>query len=222
MRYLVSTFRQGDYERVLQAMRSLPYERLVLIGHEDMTECEDLKTISRLEDVSGNQIETELLDGTDFMGTVDEIADMLSARMKPHGPGPAASVVLNISGGTKLLGDAALLAAFRVGVETYHVDKKVTRLPVIKGATALDRFTPGQIRMIGAIGGSSLTVDELMVRMRPVSRQAAERVIRELKKEGLIESGVEDGKIRVRLSRSALEVHRVLSQRAQDRGQKPN
>ena len=218
MRYLVSTFRQGDYERVLQAMRSLPYERLVLIGYEDMIESGDLKAISQLEEISGNQIETELLDGTDFMGTVNEIADTLSARMRPHGPGPMPSVILNISGGTKLLGDAALLAAFRIGVETYHVDKRVTRLPVIRGATALDRFTQGQIRMIEAIGTSSLTFDELMERMQPVSRQAAERVIRELKREDLIESGVENGKVSVRLSRSALEVHKVLGQRAQDRG----
>ncbi len=213
MRYLVSTFRQGDYDRILQAMRGLPYERLVLIGLEDVAECEDLKAISLLEDVAGHRIETELLNGSDFMGTVDSIADMLSARMRPHGPGVTPSVVFNISGGSKLLGDAALLAAFRVGVETYHVDKKITRLPVIKGATALDRFTEGQIRMIGAIGASSVAIDELMVRMHPVSRQATERVIRELKKEGLLESGVEDGKVMVRLSRAALEVHRVLSQR---------
>lgn len=218
MRYLVSTFRQGDFDRILQAMRSLPYERLVLIGDEDVAECEDLKRISRLEEISGHEVETELLNGSDFMGTVDAVADTLSARMKQNGPGTTPSAVLNISGGTKLLGDAALLAAFRVGVETYHVDKKVTRLPVIKGATALDRFTTGQIRMIEAIGGSSLTIDELMARMQPLSRQGAERVIRELKKEGLIESGVEDGRVRVRLSISALEVHRVLRQRARDRG----
>lgn len=218
MRYLISTFGQGDYDRILQAMKSLPYEKLVLIGHEDAVGCEDLRRISRLEEASGHEVETELLDGGEFMGVVDSIADLLSARMKRRGPGDTPAVVLNISGGTKLLGDAALLAAFRVGIETYHVDKKVTRLPVIKGATALDRFTPGQIRMIGAIGRSALTVEELMARMAPLSRQAAERVIRELKKQGMLESGVEGGKVKVRLSSAALEVHRVLSQRTGSSG----
>lgn len=210
MRILASTFKQGDLDKVLQAMRSLPYDRLVLIGMSGIEGCEDLGRIQQLEDMAGHQVDVAVAEESDFMGIVSQVAEVLAKRMNVrHGPGRD-SVVLNISGGSKLLGDAALLVAFELGLEAYHINGRVTRLPVIRGATTRDRFSKNQARMVEAIGRDSVSLDDLASLMGPMSRQAVDRVIRELRNEGLIGSRAEDGKVLLWLTPPALGVLRAL------------
>ncbi|MCX6657964.1 MAG: hypothetical protein NTY62_04665, partial [Euryarchaeota archaeon] len=121
------------------------------------------------------------------------------------------------SGGSKLLGDAALLAAFRVGVETFHIDDRITKLPILRGATARDRFTPSQIRLIEMIGEQNPTLGDLITGLGPSSRQSAERVIRELRKQGMLISEVRDSKVRLSLSPTGLEVLRAVRLTTRDK-----
>lgn len=210
MRVLASTFQQGDLEKVLEAMRSLSYDRLVLIGMPGADECEDLKQIHRLEEMAGHTVEVVIADRSDFMGIVSQVASLLEERFDGSAGPQKDSIVINISGGSKLLGDAALLAAFGLGVEAYHIDGKVVRLPVIKGARARDRYTESQTRMLECIGQGEVTLDGLAKSMEPMSRQGVDRVIRELKREKLIESRIDNRKVVLRLSQPGLEVLRAL------------
>jgi hypothetical protein len=206
VRTLISTFGPEDADRILQAMRHLPYDRLVLVGDDSVAESDSFTGIKNLEEMAGHTIDFETVNQDDFMALVDGISEILSR----HGNSGKDHVVLNISGGSKLLGDAALLAAFRVGVETFHIDDRIIKLPILRGATARDRFTPSQVRLIEMIGEKNPAFGDLITGMAPSSRQSAERVVRELRKQGMLVPEVRDSKVRLSLSPTGLEVLRAV------------
>ena len=209
MKVLISTFGRDDFEKVVQAMRRLPYERLVLVGGSEAAESMALARIRELEELSGHEVTDETVPESGFMEIVDEMSEILE-RHSRDARGRRNDIILNISGGDKLLGDAALFAAFRLGVETYHCDERLTKLPVLKGLTAKDRFTPSQIRFIKGMNGPSVPFDRLVESISPGNRQPVERVMRELRKAGLIETEVMSGKIIIALSESGAEVARAI------------
>ncbi len=210
MRILVSTFGPGDGEKIILAMTKLPYDRLVLVGAEGTEDTDAFLRLKALEEMAGHDVEAVSLGELEFMELTDAVASVLQDLMRPRAPGRPNSVVLNISGGSKLLGDAALLAAFRLGVETYHCEGRVTKLPVLRGATARDRFTQAQIRFMLALGDRQMTLAKLAEKLKPTSRLAVERVLRELRKEGLVMAELSSGEVRAQLSESGIEVLRSL------------
>lgn len=209
MKILVSTFGGYDFEKVVQAMRRLPYERLVLVTGSEAVESMALARIRELEELSGHEVTAEIVQESGFMEIVDAMSEILEKYSRDT-RGTCNDIILNVSGGDKLLGDAALFAAFRKGVETYHCDERLTKLPVLKGLTAKDRFTPSQVRFIKRVDGPSVPFDRLVESISPGNRQPAERVMRELRKAGLIETEVMSGKIIVALSASGAEVARAI------------
>jgi hypothetical protein len=213
VRVLISTFGPEDADRVLEAMRQLPYDKLVLAGDDRVLESDAFTRINDLEEMAGHTIDFETVDQDDFMALVDGVSEILSR----YGDNGKNHVVLNISGGSKLLGDAALLAAFRVGVETFHIDDRVTKLPILRGATARDRFTPSQVKLIELIGDQNPALGDLITGMGPSSRQSAERVVRELRKQGMLISEVRDGMVHLSLSPTGLEVLRAVRLTTRDK-----
>jgi len=209
LKVLISTFGRDDFEKVVQAMRRLPYERLVLVGGSEAAESMALARIKELEELSGHEVTDEIVPESGFMEIVDAMSEILEKHSR-EARGRRNEIILNISGGDKLLGDAALFAAFRLGVETYHCDERLTKLPVLKGLTAKDRFTPSQVRFIKGVDGPSVPFDRLVESISPGNRQPVERVMRELKKAGLIETEVMSGKIVITLSESGAEVARAI------------
>lgn len=209
MKVLLSTFGPDDFDKVVQAMKQLPYEQLVLIGPENANESATFSRISELELMAGHEVVSETVRDDGFMATVEAVSEIVRRYARDE-KGRANELLLNISGGPKLLGDAALFAAFRSGVEAYHCDGRLTKLPVLRGLTARDRFTPSQIRFIGLIDRPSTPFDRLVDAISPGNRQPAERVMRELRKSGLIETEVKDGKIVITLSDSGEEVARAI------------
>lgn len=210
MKKLVSTFGDGDFERTMEAMRRLPYERLVLVGEDGMTETESFARIRAFEELSGHEVESEIVEGSDFMDLVDQVSVILEKHARIGGTGEKNSIILNISGGSKLIGDAALFAAFRLGVEACHCDGRMTMLPVVSGATATDRFTPAQTKFIRVLDKGFVPLDDILTMLGTPSRQAIERVIRELRKLELLRTSVLNGKIQVALSDAGAEVSRAL------------
>jgi len=206
VRVLISTFGPEDADRVLQAMRHLPYDKLVLVGDDRVSESDAFMRLNNLEEIAGHTIDFETADQDDFMELVDGVSEILSR----HGDSGKNHIVLNISGGSKLLGDAALLAAFRVGVETFHIDERITKLPILRGATASDRFTPSQVRLVEMIGEQNPVLGDLITGMVPSSRQSTERGVRELRNQGMLISEVRDGKVHLSLSPTGLEVLRAV------------
>jgi hypothetical protein len=213
VRVLISTFGPEDADRVLEAMRQLPYDKLVLAGDDRVLESDAFTRINDLEEMAGHTVDFETVDQDDFMALVDGVSEILSR----YGDNGKNHVVLNISGGSKLLGDAALLAAFRVGVETFHIDDRVTKLPILRGATARDRFTPSQVKLIELIGDQNPALGDLITGMGPSSRQSAERVVRELRKQGMLISEVRDGMVHLSLSPTGLEVLRAVRLTTRDK-----
>lgn len=208
MRTLVSTFGPGDSEKVLDAMRALPYDRLVILGERGADSGADFERLSRLEAASGQTVEFIETGASGFLSLVEEVTDALM-RLSKDGGGSRADLCLNISAGPKLLGNAALFAAFRLGIRTYHCDGKAVKLPVVTGATSKDRFTPGQLRLIEVLANQK-TLAEAVDGMMPMARQGTERVIRELRRAGLLESSVVDGRVTVDLTPSGREVLRAV------------
>jgi hypothetical protein len=206
LRILISTFREGDTEKLTLAMRQLPYDKLVLLDTEQSGDSSTLATVRRLEEMAGHDVEVEELDDQDFLTLVEQVCKVFSRLAVDAATNTRNSVTLNISGGSKLLGDAALFAAFRMGVETYHCENKVTRLPVIKGANTKDRFTPMQLRLIAAIGKGQVVYEDLVRLMGPASKQATDRIIRELKRQRVLVSELRSNKIFVFLSDTGREV----------------
>jgi len=207
LKILVSTFGEGDLDKVLMAMRGLAFERLVLIGNADLEDSVEFRKINRLEEMAGHGVEFESVSDLDFMEAVEHISAVLSRELN-YG-GRKNSVALNISGGSKLLGDAAIFAAFRLGVETYHCDTGIVRLPVMKGVTMTDRYTETQAKFI-MIVGSGAYMDDIVKGLMPTTRQAVERVLRILRREEVIETELRSGRIHVRRTKAGEEVARAL------------
>lgn len=222
MRTLVSTFGQGDEEKVRLAMRSLSYDRLVLLGEPGAEDSQSFAAIERLEEMVGNKLllVTVGQEGGGFMGLVEEISEVLMRYSHPKTKGGV--IILNISGGSKLLGDAALFAAFRHGVEAYHCDgNTVVRLPVLKGATAKDRFTEDQASLISCLSEGPRLMDDAMTILKPTSRQSLERVVRELRKAGIVDARLVEGKVVLSITEPGSEVAKVLDAAKKETGSVP-
>jgi hypothetical protein len=181
-----------------------------LIGDGDVEESRDFSKIRELEAMTGHDVVVEIVDDDGFMDLVEGVSDVLQRFKREPGTGVMNSVSLNISGGDKLLGDAALFAAFRSGVDAYHCDGKLVRLPVVHGATAVDRFTHLQVKFIASIGEEWVALGEVVERMQPVGKSATERVIRELRKAGLLGSEVRSGTVFLSLTDQGKEVLRAV------------
>lgn len=217
MKILVSTFGGDDYAKVLVAMRALPYEKLVLVCEASAEDADGFKKLTHLEEMSGHDLDFEPVDTSGFMETVEDICDILIRCAKDTESGRSNPVTLNISGGSKLLGDAALFSAFRLGIEAYHCDERTTKLPVLNGATAKDRFAKPQIMFIMSISEDGTPFDELLQALQPSGRQACERILRILRKEGLVEAELRSGKVYVALTAEGREVVRNLGAAKMDR-----
>lgn len=208
MRTLVSTFTEGDDDKVLLAMRHLPYDGLVLLVEED-SEGPSLDRIRKLEGLAGHEVDIRTIEADGFMPMVDSISEELSTLAFDKQKSSRNEILLNISGGSKIIGDAALLAAFRLGIEAYHCDEVVVKLPVVRGATAKDRFTELQVRLMDILADEELLLGDVIRSMQPNNKTSAERTIRELKKQGLLKSRAEGGKVILGLSIEGLEVARA-------------
>jgi len=210
LKVLVSTFGGDDPEKVLSAMRHIPYNRLVLVGEKGTERSEGFARLRDLEELAGHTIEVVHVECEDFLELVDSVAEVLVERTSEAGTKVTGTVTLNISGGSKILGDAALFAAFRVGVEAYHCDSSVTKLPVLKGASAKDMFTPAESRFLTSVGSDGARLDDIARYVRAASKQSVERTMRELKKAGLVTPELRNGTVFVKLSETGAEVARAI------------
>lgn len=208
MRTLVATYGDGDLDKVLLAMRHLPYDRLCLICETGDQEPEGLSEVRRLESMAGHEVLLERVDVSDFMGLVEDISELVEKLSRPGNGGD--EVVLNMSGGTKLIADAALFAAFRLGIPAYHVTERVVKLPIMRGVTARNRFTQLQSRFILSLDGPR-KISELVLALRPHSKQSLERIMRELIRMGLVSARVEEAQVVVSLTSDGHEVRKALA-----------
>ncbi len=122
----------------------------------------------------------------DSLGTVRRtIVD--SAREGP--------VRLSVSGGTKILANAAILAAFLEGIETWYCETTPIRLPVLAGVRLGEPF-PASERAIMQLVRRPVAVERLVARALAggMSRRTALTAIRSLASKGLLTLDVRAGR----------------------------
>ncbi|MCK4457992.1 MAG: hypothetical protein KAW39_09670 [Thermoplasmata archaeon] len=192
MKVLISTY-GFDERKVVAAMSKLAYDKLVLVVGDDVLETQGYLRLKKMESIGPSKMETVTVDVHDFRDCLDKVDRAIRKWDVEEN-----KVVLNISGGTVILADAALLAGYHNGVGIYHVDEKVTKLPVIKGMKVSDRFTERQTLLIKALQADD-TIPSLVERLKStgIDEQAVRREIRMLSNKGVIGQRLEKGQIRL-------------------------
>jgi hypothetical protein len=213
MKILISTF-GPDSENTLAAMRALPYERLVLVNSHGDMDTPGFKKIKESEEKSKGSIETIIVDEFDFKDCFRSIVDYAhgNAVTKVKGKDVENAISINISGGPKIMGDAALLAAFHLGLPAYQCDKTtVIRFPVIKGVSLKDRFTDSQIAVLKQMGVRD-TVDDISSKLgAALTEETIRKSLRRLRKLGVIRTIASEGKIVVELTEAGIFILETLN-----------
>jgi len=106
-----------------------------------------------------------------------------------------------VSGGTKIVASAAILAAFQEGVEAWYCDPDPIRLPVLHGLRIVDAFSPPE-RTIALAVRNPVALEGLVTRMalEGLGRRLVIGAIRSLAAKGLVILETRGGRTVVRPS----------------------
>ena len=187
-RVLVSTF-GFDEEKVLRALRSIPYERLaVLAGGKSLKE-PGLRRLESAERAAGGSLEVVVVDPFDFRSCFEGTLGVIERHRRA-----GREVRVNVSGGTKVLADAALLAAFQEGVEAWHCEDRPVRLPILRGVSFADRLNVADravLRCLDRPRPSTKIVERLVG--EGYSKLAAQAAIAKLRDQGFLSLTLQHG-----------------------------
>jgi hypothetical protein len=204
---LITTFGFDD-KKIQSAMRMLAYDKLVLVTGKDSIEKESYKRLHEVESSGSNEMETVVVDVFDFMDCLKGIEDVIDKYTKR-----GSKVIVNFSGGTKVLSDAALLASFQKGIKSYHCEDVLIELPVIKNLPIQERLTDMQRKVLKKIKGDieRREFEQMLVEEgNPLS--SVQKAIRELKKMELLDVTVKNGEMYL----SGNEAQRYLAESLPD------
>lgn len=185
-RALVATF-GFDERRVLPALRLLAYDELVLLTGRDSTRADGYARLKALEP----SLRTVLVDPFDLGDcldrTVSTLRDLANAGR---------AVRLSVTGGTKILSAAALLAAFQEGVEAWFCDPEPVRLPVLRGVRIVESVSPAARDLAEALRGP-MPADRLLSRAsgHGLSAREARAALGQLVAHGLAEEALDRGNV---------------------------
>jgi len=160
-----------DERRVLPALRLLPYDRLVLLGGRDSFRAPGFGRLKSLEP----SLQAVTVDPFDF-------GSCLTAACRAFHEASAGDVRASVSGGTKILADATLLAAFQEGVEAWYFDPEPVRLPD-DWAGVNGRVADLLLRMADEEDGARITkrlTHQTIAQMVGTSRETVSRTMRQL------------------------------------------
>jgi hypothetical protein len=189
-RVLITTFGFDD-KKIQSAMRMLAYDKLVLVTGEDSLKKDSYKRLQEIESGDLDAMETVVADVFDFTDCLKKVEGAIDRYSKK-----GVDVIVNFSGGTKVLSDAALLASFQKGVKAYHCDDELIELPTIKDLSIEKRLSEMQMKVILKIDGKieRKELEQMLVEEgNPLS--SVQKAVRELKKMELLEVALEDGNI---------------------------
>ena len=187
-RVLISTF-GFDPEKVLRALRWLGYDRLAVIAGGKSLREPGLRKLEAAERASGGTLEVLTVDPFDFRSCFEGAVRAIRRHRKS-----GREVRMNVSGGTKVVADAALLAAFQEGVEAWYCEDEPLKLPVLKGVSFADGLTAAQ-RDVLAIVERPRAVAQIVSRLRDQghAERAAQVAINGLRDQGLVTITLRDG-----------------------------
>ncbi len=174
-----------DERHVLPALRLMPYDRLVVVAGRDTFRSAGFRRLKDLEP-SLRSVVVRPFDLLDSLGTVRRT--ILDAAKE----GP---VRLSVSGGTKILVNAAILAGFLEGIETWYCETTPIRLPVLAGVRLGEPF-PASERAIMQLVRRPVSVEGLVARADAggMSRRTALAAVQALASKGLLTIDVRAGR----------------------------
>lgn len=200
VRVLVATF-GFDERRVLPALRLLAYDELVLVLGRDSMKSAGFARLRALEPTLYGLV----VDPYDFADCLGSTAKCLGNLVR-SGRAPRVSV----SGGTKILAAAALLAAFQEGVEAWYCDPDPIRLPVLRGVRVVEALSDAARDVADFLRGP-VPFDRLVARVAHcgLDRRGTRAAVRELAAHGLAEQVLDGGRAIVRPTKvlTAYRVH---------------
>ena len=180
-----------DERHVLPSLRLMPYDRLILVAGRDTFRSAGFRRLKVLEP----ELRTVRVDPFDLTDALESIREAVR-RAAAEGP-----VRISASGGTKILTNAAILAAFQEGVETWYCDPEPVRLPVLCGVRIGAAFSAAE-RAIARALHSPIRHDRLLavIRDQGFARRTVLGAVHSLAAKGLIELEGEAGGVLVRPS----------------------
>ena len=190
LRTLIATM-GFDERHVLPSLRLMPYDRLILVAGRDTFRSAGFRRLKALEP----ELRTVRVDPFDLTDALESIREAVR-RAAAEGP-----VRISASGGTKILTNAAILAAFQEGVETWYCDPEPVRLPVLCGVRIGAAFSAAE-RAIARALHAPIRHDRLVavVHDQGFARRTVLGAVRSLAAKGLIELEGEAGVVLVRPS----------------------
>ena len=190
LRTLIATM-GFDERHVLPSLRLMPYDRLILVAGRDTFRSAGFRRLKALEP----ELRTVRVDPFDLTDALESIREAVR-RAAAEGP-----VRISASGGTKILTNAAILAAFQEGVETWYCDPEPVRLPVLRGVRVGAAFSAAE-RAIARALHSPIRHDRLVavIRDQGFARRTVLGAVHSLAAKGLIELEGEAGGVLVRPS----------------------
>jgi hypothetical protein len=204
-RVLITTF-GFDEGKILSAMRMLAYDKLVLITGEDALEKDGYKRLQEIESQSPDGMETVTVDVFNFRDCLEKIRKVIRAyKDKPW------DVMLNVSGGTKVLSDAALFAGFEEGVKSFHCEEDCIELPVILDLELRDRLSEMEIEVLMRIERRTDNKDlEDSFTKEGRSLSVVQKAVRRLRDKGLLGVDFKDGGISLFIEESHIGFKELL------------
>jgi len=180
-----------DERHVLPSLRLLPYDRLVLVAGRETVRSAGFRQLRALEPT----LRIVRVDPFDLMGSLESIRGTIRSATADG------SVRISASGGTKILTNAAILAAFQEGVEAWYCDPDPVRLPVLQGVSLDAAFSSAE-RAIARVLHGPITHDRLVsaVASQGFARRTVLGALQSLAGKGLVELGRDAGPVWVRPS----------------------
>jgi len=187
-RVLISTF-GFDESKVFGALRWLPYDRLVLVAGPESLRKPGFRRLRDAERAAGGEVEVVRVDPFDFLSCFEGTCAAIERHRKAEN-----EVRVNISGGTKVLADAALLASYHEGVPAWHCEAEPLRLPGLHGARFMDSLSPAEYAALKAVQGLTRVADIVeLLRAQGHGSASANRAIVSLRERRLLKVVLQRG-----------------------------
>lgn len=154
----IATFGSDDYEAIALGIRNFPIHKLALICYDyDKGKADDFAR--KIKGLLGIPITVSIVNQENVIrDTMEQVNELLSLNNKD-----VQQVVMNISSGEKLLGCAALSAAFVNGIKAFGMDHTKTTpimMPVLKLSYS-EIISEAKIKILKAIDQAGGIIESL-------------------------------------------------------------
>lgn len=172
-----------EKSKVTEAMRALGHDQIVIVTSEENTRSDAYRELLEINALAGTPLETLLVDKFDLMASFLALAKHIE-EAKERGE----LVLMNVAGGTHALSVAAMLAAFQCGVEAYHIEREVTKLPILNLVSIGERLTEEEKEVLAEVheGASVEAIGHACTSVSDFERR--KQVLIGLKRKGLLTS----------------------------------